>query len=140
MALSEGHARCRKSETGPCAQISQKVWCANARREPNANAIKGLEPDDRNRFGRARLPSLNGEERRTKRRHPPTHQRRNSPTEEFKRELRWRTVARFRSGSGLVGFDLVATDNGRWLLHGHSAHGRSGHQVSVTHFVTLPST
>jgi hypothetical protein len=32
--------------------MSQQVWCANTRREPNANAVKGLEPDDRNRFGR----------------------------------------------------------------------------------------
>ncbi len=46
----------KKSETGPCARISQKVWCATPKRPPIANAVQGLEPDDRNRFGV--LPNL----------------------------------------------------------------------------------
>ena len=40
-----------KSETGPCARISQQVWCATPKRPPLAKAVQGLEPDDRNRFG-----------------------------------------------------------------------------------------
>ena len=39
------------SETGPRAQISQQVWCATLKGPPFAKAVKGLEPDDRNRFG-----------------------------------------------------------------------------------------
>ncbi len=41
----------QKSETGPRARISQKVWCATPKRPPPAIAVQGLEPDDRNRFG-----------------------------------------------------------------------------------------
>ena len=40
-----------KAKLGLEPRFRKKVWCANARREPNANAVKGLEPDDRNRFG-----------------------------------------------------------------------------------------
>ncbi len=54
--FSSSRSPLTKSETGPRAQISQQVWCATPKCPPPANAVQGLEPNDRNRFGV--LPNL----------------------------------------------------------------------------------